>query len=156
EDFTQMRSLFVVALWSGALTAQQTTVTLTTSANPAVYLESVTLTASVSPSSATGTVTFYDLQTLLETKPLVNGQTTLKTSFNIALPHFLTARYNGDLQNRASTSDVLVQFVDRAPVQVQLSSLTNPVPAGAAATISAIVSPAAATGSMEYFDGTLS
>lgn len=49
-----------MVLCPGVLLAQATTVSLVTSANPAVFGQSLTLTATVSPAAATGNVTFYD------------------------------------------------------------------------------------------------
>jgi hypothetical protein len=48
-------------------------VTLQSSTNPSVFGHAVTLTATVKPVTATGTVTFYEGITVLETEPLTNG-----------------------------------------------------------------------------------
>ena len=56
------------------------TTTLAASANPSNFGQSVTLTATVSPSSAGGLVTFYEGQTILGVRTLSNGHATLTTS----------------------------------------------------------------------------
>ena len=62
------------------LGAQQTSITLKTSANPAVFGQPLTLTATVSPLTASGIVTFYDSTTVLGSKTLAGGQAALTTS----------------------------------------------------------------------------
>lgn len=65
---------------------------------------SITLTASVSPSAASGKVTFYDGTTALGTGTLSSGKAALSASFSTAGTHVLTAVYAGDSAYAASTS----------------------------------------------------
>ena len=81
--------------------------TLSTSDTAAVQAASVTLTAAVSPSAATGTVTFYDGTTTLGTATLASGAATLATSFSTAGAHSLTAAYSGSAIYAASTSTAI-------------------------------------------------
>jgi hypothetical protein len=87
---------------SGALPTP--TINLSSSLNPSRYGQAITFTAAVSPSSATGTVAFYDGQTLLETVPLVNGRATLTTNLLLSGPHSMKAYYGGDLSFAPTTS----------------------------------------------------
>jgi hypothetical protein len=92
-----------------------TSVTLTTTPNPALYGQIVTLTATVSSASATGNVTFYDGVTVLGTKPLAGG---LATLFTILLPsgmRSLWAYYGGDANNAASKSATGSETVNTVP-----------------------------------------
>ena len=57
-----------------------TTVSLSSSLNPARYGQGVTLTAAVSPASATGLVTFYDGATVLGESILSGGPAQLTTT----------------------------------------------------------------------------
>ena len=57
-----------------------TTTTLAVPANTAYYNQPLTLTAMVSPASATGTVTFFDGAILLGTSSLTNGQAAISVS----------------------------------------------------------------------------
>ena len=94
--------------------ALSTTTTLTSSPNPANFGQSVTLTATVTPASATGYVAFYDGVTLLGAGILVNGQASLAT---LALPsgsRSLKALYSGDASNLASGSGTIYQLVGAA------------------------------------------
>src|SRR5205823_1159861 len=68
---------------SGALSQvvkATSTTTLASSSNPSVFGQSVTFTATVSPGTATGTVTFMDGASTLGTGTLASGQTTFPTS----------------------------------------------------------------------------
>ncbi len=71
------------------------TATLSASPNPAIFGSPVTLTATVSPSSATGTVTFYDGTTVLGVAPVSNGVGTFTTALLASGVRSLTARYEG-------------------------------------------------------------
>lgn len=65
----------------GHSTAQvSTSVVLLISANPSILGQSSTLTATVSPSTAVGKVTFYDGTTVLGTRTIAGGQAALTTS----------------------------------------------------------------------------
>jgi hypothetical protein len=98
---------FLLAALAPSLYAQ-TTVTLSTSSNPSVFGAPVVLTATVSPATATGKVTFYDGVTVLGTKSLTSGVAQIST---IALPagsRKLRAYYAG------ATSNMLTQTVTAA------------------------------------------
>ncbi len=99
-----------------------TTTTLTSSVNPTNFGQSTTLTATVSPSTATGSVTFLDGGSSIGTSTLSTGIATLSVS-NLGFgPHTLTAVYAGDTTNATSTSSTVTQTV-RQPVVVSTSTL---------------------------------
>jgi protocatechuate 3,4-dioxygenase beta subunit len=81
-----------------------TSTTLTLSVTTAEQSASVTLSAAVSPTAATGTVTFYDGTTSLGTGTLTSGAATLAATFSTTGTHSLTAAYAGDTTYAASTS----------------------------------------------------
>lgn len=68
--------------------------------------ESVTITATVSPATATGTVSFMDGTTLLGSAPLLNGVASFSTSALSVGSHPITAMYSGDSNVKGSTSGV--------------------------------------------------
>ena len=111
-----------------------TTTALSSSANPANYGQSVTLTAQVTPSGSTtptGTVTFKNGTMAIGTENL-NGSgiaTLTKTNLPVGSAS-LTASYNGDGLNGKSTSPVLTEVVQQAQVAMSLTSTPNPAPAG--------------------------
>lgn len=84
-----------------------TTTTVSSSANPSVPGQSLTLTATVTPASGsgapTGSITFSDGSTTLGTVPLTNGQATFTSSTLSVGSHSITAAYSGDSNFQAST-----------------------------------------------------
>jgi hypothetical protein len=117
---------------SGALNAaSSTTTTLTTSASVAEYGQPVTLTALVSPSTATGSVTFYNGTTILAIEALGGGQAEFTT---VLLPPgnlSLNAYYGGDGNDAPSTSALLPQTVVAIPGSGFLPAATAAVFPGA-------------------------
>ena len=87
-------------------------IVLNSSPNASVFGRAVTLTASVTPSSATGTVTFYDGAVVLGTARLTGGQATLTTRLLPTLANLLKAYYAGDAVYASSKSATVVQNVN--------------------------------------------
>lgn len=87
-------------------------VTLTSSANPSLQGQPVTLTATVTGNAPTGTVTFVDMtttSTLCTAAPLNAGTATCVVSAglrSIGTNHTLQARYSGDANNGATVSNL--------------------------------------------------
>src|SRR2546422_1041400 len=143
-----------------------TSTTLTSTPNPSVFGQAVTLTATVAPVLAdplvpTGSVTFKDGATTLGTVALVNGSASLTTSTLATGSHSLTASYSGDLEFAVSTSAVRTQTVNPGQTTTTLTSTPNPSLAGQAVTLTATVSPVAPavgtpTGTVTFSDGTTS
>ncbi len=93
-------------------TYQQTTRTmLTVSPNPTPLGQPVTLTATVTPSTATGIVTFLDGDSVLGTAPLVNGTAVFTLSSLAVGNQALSAAYSGDSAYCPSASSVVVLTV---------------------------------------------
>ncbi len=90
-------------------------VSLTSSANPAVLGSPVSLTATVSPSAATGKVTFYEGVTVPGTERLTGGQAVLTTSLLPAGSQPVYAYYPGDATYDAAKSTAVVQVVHALP-----------------------------------------
>ena len=125
-----------------------TSTTVASSANPSVFGQSVTFTASVAavaPASGTptGTVTFQDGVTTLGTGTLSAGQATFVTSGLSVAAHAITAVYGGDTSFNPSTSSTLTQTVDQSATSVAVTSSANPSVAGQSVTLTATVSPVA-------------
>jgi protocatechuate 3,4-dioxygenase beta subunit len=80
------------------------TTKLTASSTTPEQSASVTLTATVTPTAASGTVIFYDGTTSLGTGTLSSGTATLATSFSTTGAHTLSATYGGDATYASSTS----------------------------------------------------
>ena len=127
---------------------------LSASSGTIVYGQNVGLTASVMPASATGTVQFLDGATVLATQPVSGGAVPVVTATNLAAgTHAFTAVYSGDSAYAGSTSAVATVTVAKAAATVALSSSPNPSASGQPVVLTATLSPAAATGNVQFLDG---
>lgn len=88
-----------------------TTTTLTPSTTSTTTGTSITLVATVSPSAATGTVTFYNGTTSLGSATLSSGTASLSVSFSTAGTETLTAVYGGSTTYAGSTSSAVTVTV---------------------------------------------
>jgi uncharacterized repeat protein (TIGR03803 family) len=120
-----------------------TSTSVTSSANPSAYDQSVTLTATVSSTSGapTGTVTFKNGSAMMSTVTLSGGVATFVTSKLALGTAAISAVYNGNGQFTSSTSSVLSQGVDAASTKVNLTSSLNPAAFGQSLTFTATVVP---------------
>ena len=124
-----------------------TTTKLSSSANPSVYGQVLTFTATVtaaSPGSGTptGTVTFSDGTTTLGTGVLSAGVATYTTmAFQLSLGsgQSITAAYGGDGNFTTSTSTALSQTVNQDSTTTSVVSSTNPCVFGQSVTFTATV-----------------
>jgi Bacterial Ig-like domain (group 3) len=132
-----------------------TTTTISSSANPSTSGQMVTFTVTVSPAAATGTVQFFDGASSLGTIPLSSGTASLSTAALAVGSHAITAAYSGNSSYAGSTSSVLTQTVNTSLISTTtaLTSSLNPSTFGQMVTFTATVSPAAATGTVQFFDG---
>ena len=127
--------------------------TVASSLNPSTYGANVTLTGTVAPSSATGTLTFKEGSTTLGTATLGHGSGTLAISTLSVGSHSLTVVYAGNSNYNTSTSSTLTQTVNQASTTTTLTSSLNPSTFGSGVTFTATVSPSAATGTFTFKDG---
>ncbi len=102
-----------------------TTTTLTSSPNPSNNGQNVTFTATVSPSTATGSVQFFDGGTSLGTQTLSSGKATLSTSTLTVGTHSITATYSGDNNYSGSNSGTVSQTVNSSSADFQISALPS-------------------------------
>ncbi|HTS31374.1 MAG TPA: Ig-like domain-containing protein [Bryobacteraceae bacterium] len=133
-----------------------TAIVLTVAPTSSTPGQNVTMTAAVTPSTATGTVTFQDGSTALGTVPLASGSAVFMTSTLPAGTHTLTAWYSGDARNGASTS-IAVTATVAPPASTTTTVLTvNPVSPATSqnVTLTATVTPSTATGNVTFQDGT--
>jgi hypothetical protein len=84
-----------IVLVSGTGEVPPASFTLSSTPNPAEFGALVTLSATISPSSATGRVTFYDGVTILGDAPVSDGVATLNTGLLSSGSRSLTALYEG-------------------------------------------------------------
>ena len=105
-------SAFSASVYGGPLRrARHDHYLVTSVASPSVFGQPVTLTATVKPSSGTGTptgtVSFYAGAKSLGSAPLSNTKATLKTTAITVGSQAITAVYSGDSNYAPSTSAVL-------------------------------------------------
>lgn len=117
----------------------------------------VQLTATVSPAEASGTVQFKDGGTNIGAAvPVTNGSATLSYAFGSLGDHSISAVYSGATGFASSTSGARTVTV-MPPLVTTTTSVTVPPTAttGLAVDLVAAVSPAAATGTVQFTDGTV-
>ena len=129
-----------------------TTTSVVSSVNPSVFGQSVTFTATVTPSGSgtpSGKVTFMDGASTLGTGTLnTSAQATFTTTALTVGSHSITAIYDGDANFAGSTSAVLSQVVSDFLIAVAPSSRT--VKAGKSTTYTLTLTP------VSGFTGTIS
>lgn len=146
---------------------QRTQTTLISSANPSVYGQPVTFTATVQPVPDGGTVTFAVDGAPLGGPVPVDTTTGRAVSASIATlpagPHTVTAAYSGNANFAPSTAAPLTQVVERAPVVTTITSSGNPALFGQPVTLTDTVCPSGAstapaappTGTVTIADGSV-
>jgi|GEM_PF-3094669 len=135
------------AVTNVAVTTATTTTTL--NAPPSAMVgASVTLTASVTGITPSGTVSFMDGATTLGTATLTSGTATLNTSFNTVGTRTITAVYSGDANNVTSTSGSYGILITPATPTVTIDVHPTSVEAGALVNVTVTVTGAAPTGNV--------
>ncbi len=129
-----------------------TTTVLAASPNPAKVAQSVTLTATLTGTTVSGTVTFLDGATTIGTGAVSAGKATLVTTFSSAAVHSLTAVYGGDANNLTSTSAAVSETVNLNTSTTVLTSGTNPAKVGQSVTLTATITATAPTGTVTFKD----
>lgn len=151
-------AVWVTAVAAPSLTPTQST--LKSSLNPSVQGQTVSLvdTVGAAGGAATGSVDFKDGATLLATRPVSGGRSSLSISTLSNGDHSITAVYSGDQTYAASTSPVVTQTVAAPGTTAStttLSSSSNPSAVGQPVTLVATVggSGKPPTGSVGFRDG---
>ena len=143
-----------------------TTTTVTSSANPSVFGQSVTFTATISPvapgaGTASGIVTFLDGGNSIGTGNLSGGVATLTTSALAVTSHTITTSYNGDGNFNGSTGSLTgnPQVVNKDNTTITITA-HSPSPSDVNQTVNVSASLAAKapgsgtpTGSVSVSDG---
>jgi len=107
-----------------------TTTTLSSTPNPSMVGQSVTLIAAVSGQNPTGTMSFFDGLNPMAgcaSVPLVGGTATCVTSALTSGSHSTTASYSGDLGNAPSISNIVTQTVSAVPVVAAVIPTLSPL-----------------------------
>jgi hypothetical protein len=154
-----------------------TTTVLTSSAAEITVGGSVTFTANVTPAAATGSVSFFDNNSFLGTATVTNGVAQWTTTALIAGRQSILAAYDGSTSYNQSQSAPVLEVVDEVGnggtgvggpagaggagttgnnglpnTTTVLTSSAAEITVGGSVTFTANVTPAAATGSVSFFD----
>jgi subtilase family serine protease len=132
-----------------------TTTTVTPGQGAVTYGTAATFTATVTPSSATKTVTFLDGTTPLGFATLSSGTAAFTTSTLTAGMHSITGLYSGDSTNASSKSAAVSQTINQANSKTTLSLNPAVVNVGGSVAMAVTVTPASGsgtpTGSVDFF-----
>ena len=148
------------------LVQSATTTVVASAANPSVFGQPVTFTATVSrtmtgQSTPTGSVAFFDGPTELGTATLSSGIARFTTAALIVGSHSITAQYLGDAMDNRSTAAAVIQTVNQDGTVTAVTSTADPSVLGQPVTFTATVSAAAPgagtpTGAITFYDGSTS
>jgi sugar lactone lactonase YvrE len=147
-----------IRLVGDATPVNSTTVAVSSNNNPSYYGQSVTLTATVTTGSGTGsltgTITFMDGGTTLQAGVALNSSNAASfTSSSFAVgSHSITASYSGDTLHFPNTSPAYSQVVYESTI-TKLASGQNPSVLGASVTFTATVTSPSGAGAAP--DGTV-
>jgi len=149
--------------WGGSIASSGNTATTTTliaSSSTVSYGSSLTLTASILPSTAAGTVTLYDGLTSIGSGTAISGVATLSLTSLAVGSHSITAVYGGSATYTTSTSSAVTVTVTSSSsltaTSTTLVTSATSATVGTSITLTASVVPSAATGTVYFYDGTTS
>jgi hypothetical protein len=140
---------------------QATTINVSSSLNPSLVLQDVTLTAKIISSTpiTSGTITFFDGAVSIGTGALdANSTATFTTHALSAATHQITAKFAGDTNSVASTSAVYQQVVNRTPSTTMIAVNPSTATVGASVTLTATVASQGGplvTGTVTFRSGTV-
>lgn len=135
------------------LASVATAIELTTSTDKIGWADPVTLTARV-PATATGTVTFYDADQMIATRPVSSGIAVLaEPAMSLAMGgHSYTAVYSGDAKHQPNSSaPATVQVIVTTPDLTLTVSRLN-IAQGQSVVLTVKISPTNITGSVAFYD----
>jgi hypothetical protein len=131
----------------------RSSVRLTASSTSYTYGGKPVFTATVLPSLATGTVSFKDGGKVVRTVTVSGGKAVWTAAGQTRGVHSMTATYNGDAATNPSTSGVVSVTVRGLASKTSLSANDRDYSYGYRPTLTASVSPTAATGTVTFKDG---
>jgi len=158
----QADAIIVDANYHGAASATltiakvNTALAIASSPNPSLYDQPVTLTASVIPSTASGSVTFKkDGETVAgcEAQAVSGGQAVCAVTGLSVNTHIFTATYNENANHSSSVSGSLKQTVSKATPAITLASSQNPSERYQSVTFTATLSAPTTSGTVAFKDG---
>lgn len=138
------------------ITAATSATTLQASPSAGNVNGQITLKASVTGDSPTGSVSFAAGSTSLGTATLTNGVAALQTSFAAAGSYTVTATYKGDQNNSASTSSGVTIVIAAPDFTIAATPASGSITPGQTATFTFTVTPVGGyAGTLKFSCGTL-
>ena len=131
----------------------RSSVRLTASSTSYTYGGKPVFTATVLPSVATGTVSFKDGGKVVRTVAVSGGKAVWRATGQTRGVHSMTATYNGDVGNLASSSAAVAVTVRGLASKASLSSNDRDFRYGYRPTLTSLVTPSAAKGKVTFRDG---
>jgi len=132
-----------------------TSIAFVSSLNPSTFGSGVTLTATVTPASATGTLTFKNGGSIIGSAMISHGSGAITINILATGSHALTAEYGGSSHFYGSVSSTLTQTVNKANSAMVMISSLNPSTFGSGITLTTTVTPSTATGTLTFKDGSI-
>lgn len=128
--------------------------TITVSASPAapVYAQPLTITTTIAPAAATGTVEFLEAGSSLGVANVVTGLASISVPGLGVGVRSVTAIYSGDAVHQPGTASLSVTVAKRSAT-VSLTGAPSSAGLGQSITLGASVSGASPTGQVEFRDG---
>lgn len=159
-DYWQQNNPTILAIYQAAgkwtnpasLLPKTTTLTLGASASSMVFGKPLTLTATLAPVAATGTISFYDAGSIVGTATAAGGVASLLTSSLPIGTHALTAVYAGSTTYAGSSSFPVAVTVTAMPTTLALVGSAASTTVGLPITFTATLS-GGATGTVAFYDG---
>ncbi|WP_238338174.1 S8 family serine peptidase [Pedococcus badiiscoriae] len=127
---------------------------LTSSSTSYTYGGKPVFTATVTPATATGTVSFKDGGKVVRTVAVSGGKAVWTATGQTRGVHSMTATYNGDANTNASTSAAVKVTVNGLVSKVTLGSSSRDFRYGYRPTLTSLPTPSSATGTVTFRDGT--
>ena len=137
-----------------------TTLAVSSSSNPGIYNQTITLTATILPQyggSATGTVSFMDGTIFIGSTAVIANSASLTACALTVGVHSIVAIYGGDLNFTGSQSSPLQQVIGQATTTTVVTSNPNPSVAGQPVLLTATVTGefgGSVTGTVTFKSGT--
>ncbi|WP_342730798.1 Ig-like domain repeat protein [Bradyrhizobium sp. B117] len=130
------------------------TLSVSPSASSVTYTNALTLTATLSGTSApTGTVTFYDGGTSIGTATVSGATASLTVNTLSVGTHAIAATYNGDSNNNTATGGTTATVIQVTPVIAVNASSTSSNNGASVALVATVTGASSPTGTVTFYEG---
>ena len=132
-------------------------IAISSSTNPEAYGLNVILYGTISSTSATGSVTYYNGASNMGTSVVGSGGVSALSTTTLPVgTNSITAHYSGDGIYSSSTSSIFSQTITQYPTSTNLTSSSNPTTLDSSTTFTATVIGQLPTGTVTFYNGGIS